>query len=225
MLKAGLLGAVVLVALHAGAQVESVDPTIGNVGILLVPTRPSVFLPNSMVRMYPMRADAMDDRIESFPLTINSHRMDELFSIMPGDRSPAAWDQEKTTPYYYSTRFDESLIQTEFTASERCGYFRFTFPDGKASVTLANRMAGNLETQGSDAMSGEERFSDMKAFVYGEFSAPVTVKLENAGDRNRLTVSRQSAKLSSSGMGFHSSASSRQSEIFAAKFPRGALTP
>jgi predicted alpha-1,2-mannosidase len=194
MLTAGVLGALCLVALHTAAQVEYVDPTIGNVGILLVPTRPSVFLPNSMVRMYPMRTDAMDDQIQSFPLTINSHRMDELFSIMPGDRSPAAYDQEKTTPYYYSTRFDESLIQTEFTATERCGYFRFAFPDGRASVTLANRMAGNLETQGGDAISGEERFSNMKAFVYGEFSAPVTVKLENAGDRNRITVSRQSAK-------------------------------
>jgi hypothetical protein len=107
--------------------VEYVDPTIGNVGILLEPTRPSVYLPNSMVRMYPMRADAMDDRIKSFPLTINSHRMDELFSIMPGDGGPAAYDQERTTPYYYSTRFDESLIQTEFTPTERCGYFRFRF--------------------------------------------------------------------------------------------------
>jgi predicted alpha-1,2-mannosidase len=193
-LKTGLLGAVVLIALQAAAQVEYVDPTIGNVGILLEPTRPSVYLPNSMVRMYPMRADAMDDRIKSFPLTINSHRMDELFSIMPGDGGPAAYDQERTTPYYYSTRFDESLIQTEFTPTERCGYFRFSFPDGKASVTVANRMAGDLETQGGDAISGEERFSNMKAYVYGEFSAPVSVKLENVGDRNRVTVSRENAK-------------------------------
>jgi predicted alpha-1,2-mannosidase len=194
VLKAGLVGAVVLVALHAAAQVEYVDPTIGNVGVLLVPTRPAVYLPNSMVRMYPMRADAMDDRIASFPLTINSHRMDELFSIMAGDKSPAAFDQEKTTPYSYSTRFDESLIQTEFTATERCGYFRFTFPDGKASITLANRMAGSLEAQSGDAIEGEERFSDMKAYVFGEFSAPVNFKLENLGDRNRATASTQGAK-------------------------------
>ena len=62
-LRTALLGSVVFIALHAAAQVEYVDPTIGNVGILLVPTRPTVYLPNSMVRMYPMRADAMDDRI------------------------------------------------------------------------------------------------------------------------------------------------------------------
>jgi predicted alpha-1,2-mannosidase len=179
---------------NAAAQVEYVDPTIGNVGILLVPTRPTVFLPNSMVRVYPMRADALDDQIDSFPLTINSHRMDELFSIMPGDGSAAAYDQEKTTPYFYSTRFDESLIQTEFTATERCGYFRFTFPDGKASVVMANRMAGALETQEGAVVSGEERFSNMKAYVYGEFSSPVAFKLEKLGDRNRLTVTAADVK-------------------------------
>jgi predicted alpha-1,2-mannosidase len=183
-----------MLAASAAAQVEYVDPTIGNVGILLVPTRPTVFLPNSMVRVYPMRADALDDQIGSFPLTISSHRMDELFSIMPGDGRAAAYDQEKTTPYYYSTRFDESLIQTEFTVTARCGYFRFTFPGGNASVVMANRMNGALETQDGDVISGEERFSNMKAYVYGEFSAPVTFNLENLVGRNRVAISKQHAK-------------------------------
>ena len=127
---AGLLFALVIFTAHARAQVDDVDPTIGNVGILLVPTRPAVFLPNSMVRVYPVRTDALDDQIESFPLTISSHRMDELFSIMPGDGEPAAYDQEKTTPYYYSTRFDESLIQM---SSRR--------PNGAAIFVLPFRMA------------------------------------------------------------------------------------
>src|SRR5579859_1071906 len=139
--KFGALAAVLFVAMHVSAQVEYVDPTIGNVSILLVPTRPTVYMPNSMVRMYPMRADALDDEIKSFPLTINSHRMQELFSIMPGPDGPSAYDQEKTTPYFYSTRFDGSQTQVEFTATERCGYFRFGFPDGKARVVLRNRMA------------------------------------------------------------------------------------
>ena len=193
-LKFAFLGFVFLLAAHVSAQVEYVDPTIGNVGILLVPTRPAVFLPNSMVRVYPIRADALDDRIQSFPLTISSHRMDELFSIMPGDGSPAAYDQEVTTPYYYSTRFDDSLIRTEFTATERCGYFRFTFPDGKASLVMANRMPGSLDTQGSSTISGEERFGGMKAYVYGEFNLPAAVKLEKVGDKNRANVSLPGTK-------------------------------
>ena len=71
-------------ATSAPAQVEHVDPTIGGVGLLLQPTRPTVHLPNSMVRMYPVRSDQLDDRIRSFPLTIISHRLGELFALMPG---------------------------------------------------------------------------------------------------------------------------------------------
>jgi predicted alpha-1,2-mannosidase len=191
---AGLLLALVMFTAHARAQVDYVDPTIGNVGILLVPTRPAVFLPNSMVRVYPVRTDALDDQIESFPLTISSHRMDELFSIMPGDGGPAAYDQEKITPYYFSTRFDESLIRVEFSATERCGYFRFGFPSGKASVMLANRLSGDLQAQDGNVVIGEERFSGMKAYVYGEFSAPVTFKTEDHNAGKRVIASARDTK-------------------------------
>ena len=200
--KAALLTATFLLAANAKAQVEYVDPTIGNVGILLVPTRPTVYLPNSMIRVYPIRDDAFADQIDSFPLTISSHRIDELFSIMPGDSAnptapiaPAAYDQEKTTPYYYSTRFDQSLIQTEFTPAERCGYFRFTFPHGNSLVVLSNRQPGKLENSGSTIVSGEEHFGGMKAYVYGEFSAPVTFKPETKADRSTLVVSAPSGNV------------------------------
>ena len=191
-----LLPVLVLVPVQSYAQVEFVDPTIGNVGILLEPTRPTVHLPNSMIRMYPVRADAFDDRIASFPLTISSHRMPELFSIMPGSGAgPAAYDQEKTTPYYYSTRFDDSLIQTEFTVTERCGYFRFTFPAGSASVVIANRQPGSLSAHETDTVAGEEQFSGMKAFVYGEFSSPVTFELAATDSRSRVTVKANNRKV------------------------------
>ncbi len=196
ILKTLLLMILSVDAVLSRAQVEYVDPTIGNVGILLEPTRPTVYLPNSMIRMYPIRADAMDDRIASFPLTISSHRMPELFSIMPGDGDkPSAYDQEKTTPYYYSTRFDESLTQVEFTPTERCGYFRFTFPVGNATVALANRQPGLLQFQQADTVIGEEQFSGMKAFVYGEFSSPVAFKLAVNGKTSRIAASASGAKL------------------------------
>ncbi|UWZ86092.1 GH92 family glycosyl hydrolase [Occallatibacter riparius] len=184
-----------LVVRHAAAQVEYVDPTIGNVGILLVPTRPSVYLPNSMVRVYPIRADAMDDRIESFPLTISSHRQPELFSIMPGDGKPAAYDQEQTTPYYYSTRFDDSQIRAVFTPTERCGYWRFSFPKGSGSVVLANRQPGSLHAEQRGAVSGEESVDGLHAYFYGEFSAPVSMKAESADGKSRMIVTAQGQTL------------------------------
>jgi len=142
--------AVFLSAVSVRAQVEYVDPSMGGQGFMLEPTRPTVSLPNSMVRVYPVRKDQLDDQIRSFPLTIISHRLGELFWLMPSDGSPGAWDrpeaydQEVETPYYYSARFDSSLIQTEFAPTERCGYFRFTFPSGKPVVLLANRRGGDL---------------------------------------------------------------------------------
>ena len=145
-----LFAATTVLSATLQAQVDYVDPAMGGQGFMLEPTKPTVSLPNSMVRVYPVRKDQLDDQISSFPLTIISHRLGELFWLMPGDGSPGAWnhaaayDQEIETPYYYSTRFDDSLIQAEFTPTARCGYFRFTFPSGKPVVLLANRQGGDL---------------------------------------------------------------------------------
>jgi predicted alpha-1,2-mannosidase len=189
---AGLLGVA-----SSRAQVEYVDPSIGNVGHLLEPTRPTVSLPNSMVRVYPIRKDGLDDQIHSFPLTIISHRLGELFWLMPSDgraggeqwNRPATFDQEQETPYYYSARLDDSLIQIEFTPTACCGFFRLGFPSGKPVVWLANRLRGELKAEGTNAFSGFEQFNGMSAFVYGEFSAPVEFHRRGSAEKTRWEIS------------------------------------
>lgn len=192
-----LLVVTVLAQTSSGqAQVEYVDPTIGGVGHLLEPTKPTVSLPNSMVRVYPVRRDVLDDQIQSFPLTIISHRLGELFWLMPNAGLPTAgaWqqraanDQEKSTPYYYATRLDDSLIQIEFTPSAQSGYFRFAFPSSKPVLLLANRQGGEMTAVSSNAVSGVENFSGMKAFVYGEFNASVDITRTVDGNKTRLTI-------------------------------------
>src|SRR3974390_2662398 len=97
-----------------------------------------------------------------------------IVGMMPGESgAPAAYDREVTTPYYYSTRFDESLIRAEFSPTARCGYFRFTFPHGDASVVLANRQAGTLQKAANGVVAGEESVDGLSAYFYGEFNAPV----------------------------------------------------
>jgi predicted alpha-1,2-mannosidase len=200
LLLAGSLG----VAGMAQAQLEYVDPTMGGQGFLLEPMRPTAALPNSMVRVYPVRKDQLDDQISSFPLTIVSHRLGELFWLMPSSSTdawnkPATYDQEIETPYYYSTRFDDSLIQTEFTPTARCGYFRFTFPSGKPIVLLANRRDGDVSGGDNNSVSGSENIISegnmspgvMHAYFYGEFSAPVKIESNGAGKGKHLTVSAQ----------------------------------
>ncbi|HKR84769.1 MAG TPA: GH92 family glycosyl hydrolase [Terriglobales bacterium] len=197
-----LIAALLNVAI-ASAQVEFVHPSIGGQGFLLEPTRPTVSLPNSMVRVYPVRKDQLDDQIHSFPLTIISHRLGELFWLMPSEGVPDMWDrpmaydQETETPYYYSARFRGSLIQSEFTPTAHCGYFRFTFPSGKAVALLANRQGGELSggpgnsVSGSENIVGQGRMSPgtMHAFVYGEFSAPVQMETRDIKNGKLLIVS------------------------------------
>ncbi|HKR29559.1 MAG TPA: GH92 family glycosyl hydrolase [Terriglobales bacterium] len=198
-----VLIAALLIVEAASAQVEFVDPSIGGQGFLLEPTRPTVSLPNSMVRVYPIRKDQLDDQVHSFPLTIISHRMGELFWLMPSDGVPEQWDRpmaydhEAETPYYYSVRFEGSLIQSEFTPSAHCGYFRFTFPSGKAVVLLANRQGGELSLGLDNSVSGSENIvgqgkmspGTMHAFVYGEFSAPVKIETRDIKNGKLLIIS------------------------------------
>src|SRR4051812_2137862 len=56
---------VIIFSLHGYTQKSSsnlqyVDPTIGGVGLILEPTRPTVHIPNSMVRVFPARKDQLD---------------------------------------------------------------------------------------------------------------------------------------------------------------------
>lgn len=192
-----VVGAALLCPAAVNAQVEKVDTSIGGVGFLLEPTRPTVSLPNSMLRFYPVRRDVLDDQIHSFPLIVLSHRQGEAFVIMPGAqadalRRPAAYDQEQATPYYYSTRFDDSLVRTEFAPSERCGYYRFTFPSQQPLLLLANRHDGELAVDPNGEVSGTESFNNMRAYVYGQFSKAVKVEQTNDGAKSRLVVRAES---------------------------------
>ncbi len=164
-----------------------VDPTIGNVGILLQPTRPNVQLPNQMVRFYPVRTDYLDDQISFFPLTISSHRKGELFGVMPYTGEPKAekWNQKQTydheleinRPWYYSTFLIDNNIKSEFTPGAKCGFFKFNFPR-KGEKFLALRLVnqGSWKLESEKSFSGLEEFMGMKAYVYGEVN-----KAESSG--------------------------------------------
>ncbi|WP_423127074.1 GH92 family glycosyl hydrolase [Gaoshiqia sp. Z1-71] len=157
-----------------------VDPTIGNVGHLLVPTRPTVHLPNQLIRMHPVRADYLDDQISFFPLTIISHRKGELFGVLPGsgEANTESWKKRQTydhgleviKPYYYSTYLIDEDIRVEFVPGSKTGLYRFTFPEkSKQTLRFQINHEGRWKVISKRSFAGEEQFYGMKAFVYGEF--------------------------------------------------------
>ncbi|NOY37340.1 MAG: glycoside hydrolase family 92 protein [Chlorobi bacterium] len=179
-----------------------IDPDIGGVGHLLQPTRPTVSLPNRMIRMYPVRPDYLSDQISFFPLTIKSHRKGELFGIMPyaGTSEDSTWtrkqmfdhDLEITHPWYYSTCFVDSNIQTAFTPGARTGIFRFTYSRQQPKVIrLQINNEGKWQSLSDHALNGEEWFPGMKAYVYGEFNVKGTFYLTHMKVTVRRKINRQ----------------------------------
>ena len=70
----GLNSAVGLKASSIQEPVDYVNPYMGNISHLLVPTYPIAHLPNSMLRVYPQRGDYTSDKIHGLPLIQISHR-------------------------------------------------------------------------------------------------------------------------------------------------------
>ncbi|MBN1791153.1 MAG: GH92 family glycosyl hydrolase [Bacteroidales bacterium] len=157
-----------------------VDPNIGGVGLILEPTRPTVQLPNQMIRSYPGRKDYLDDQITTFPLTLVSHRQGHLFGIMPftgkadTDVEPvSSWDgeHEVSTPYYFSEWLEDYDITIEFTPGSKAGYFRILYPAlSPKGLLLRIATRGGWKSVSGRVVTGEEHFNGMKAWVYGEFS-------------------------------------------------------
>ncbi len=160
---------------------QYVDPNIGGVAPILVPTRPTVQLPNQPIRMYPNREDYLDDQITSFPLSMISHRNGQLFRLMPftGETTKpvSLWGKqnETATPYYYSVWLMDYNTTLEFAPGAKAGFFKVRFPEastGKINFTIANE--GNFQVENNHAISGVESFVGMKAFLYGEFSSEIS---------------------------------------------------
>lgn len=177
---------------------DEVDPDIGGVGWLLKPTRPTVSMPNSMVRMYPARADWLDDQIDFFPLTVKSHRQGELFGVMPFTGGvadslwarPAAYDHdlEIKRPWYYASWLVDEEVEVEYTVASHSGIFRFHIPEGSsAGIRLQVNERGGWQQVGDSAFLGVEEFNGMKAWAYGVFSAPATA----VADTMRVTLPRR----------------------------------
>jgi predicted alpha-1,2-mannosidase len=173
------------------APVDYVNNRIGNISILLMPTYPTTHRPNSMLRMIPGHADFVADRMHGLPLNVPMHRQGDVLRLMPfsGDSSalnpehPYRYDQEKSTPYSYSVRFDDFDIVAEFAPAAKSGIYAFTFEtDAPRYVMLRTVRDGEIRAEGN-VMSGYENYHDMKHYFYLEFEqTPRQTGNMNAGN-------------------------------------------
>lgn len=140
--------------------VDYVNPLMGTdskISLSNGNTYPAIALPWGMNFWMPQTGKMGDgwaytyasDKIRGFKQThqpspwINDYGQ---FSLMPitgqlkiNQDNRASWfshKAEKATPYYYSVYLSEYNLTTEITPTERCAYFRFTFPESKDAYVI-----------------------------------------------------------------------------------------
>ena len=174
-------------AVHTEEEKEPVDfvnPYMGNISHLLVPTVPTVHLPNSMLRVYPERADFTGDMLNGLPVVITSHRGSSAFNISPLQREndkpvvSYSYDNEVIKPYYYKVRLDDEQINVEYAPSHQSALYRFTFEDcNKSSNLFVNSRNGMIRIHKKGVSGYQNLENNTRVYMYMEFDIP----FENAG--------------------------------------------
>ena len=156
--------------------VDYINPYLGNISHLLVPTYPTIHLPNSIMRVYPERSDFTGDLLNGLPLIVTSHRGRSAFNLSPyqGEEQNIrpviqySYDQEEITPYSYSVYLDDQKTQIRFAPSHQSALYEIKFSPHKPSYLIINSGAGELNWSGK-AVSGFQTIGNgTNVFIYLE---------------------------------------------------------
>ena len=156
------------------SPVDYVNPYIGNISHLLVPT---YHLPNSMLRVYPERENFTGNTIHGLPLIVTSHRGSSAFNLSPyqGEISKArsvisfGYDNEVTKPYYYSVDLDDNDIYVQYAPSHQSGIYQIEFSQtNKPAYLIFNTRDGELKTDGKSISGYQNLGNNTKVYIYLE---------------------------------------------------------
>lgn len=189
----GMLGGTV-----CAAQVEPVDwvnPEIGNISHMLVPTCPTVSRPNGMMRFNPPQGDPTVDRVNGLRLFVATHRSGGIFCLQPwsgkGDALKdiwvSTWDQPHARPYRYDLWLDTFRTKVDFVPGEKAALMAFSFekPEAHAIVLSPATQSGTV-TFADGKLSMTEILGPVTAYLCAEFEQE-PIRVETGGRRLALS--------------------------------------
>lgn len=193
--KLTIMTAVVMAAVSCGREsavepVDYVNPYMGNISHLLVPTYPTVQLPNAMLRVAPERADYTSDKVKGLPLLVSSHRGKSVFNLSFGNALERklkpyykySYDNEVVKPYYYSVRFDEDNVEAEFAPSWHSAVYGLKFDGRGIPFLVLHSGNGGLQAAENSVKGFQNIEGKTNAFIFGEFSvAPDSMIVKTVG--------------------------------------------
>ncbi len=156
--------------------VEYVNPYMGNISHLLVPTYPTVHLPNSMLRVYPERGDFTGDQLGGLPVIVTSHRGSSAFNLSPyqGDEAGLkpvikySYDREKIVPYRYQVYLDDANIEVDYAPSHPSAVYSITFEKDGPAYLVFNSRNGELKCDGNTVSGFQYVDKKTKVYLYAE---------------------------------------------------------
>lgn len=164
----------VLSACSRGKQpVDYVNPYMGNISHLLVPTYPTVHLPNSMLRVYPVREDHTTDFLKGLPLIVPDHRKGSVLNFIPytGDDTDISlnmrlsYDNETVSPYRYGVLLDREEVKVDFAPSHKGAIYSLKNESGRCMSLIFRAVKGKVRLE-DNAVSGYQDLSDDGDRVY-----------------------------------------------------------
>ena len=172
--------------------VDYVSPNIGGIGQLLTATIPYVQRPHGMARLAPITTPGITDRyladkIYGFPVGAATLMAStgEVGTHPETYASDFDHDFEIATPYYYEADLQTWGIKSEFTATERAAYYRFTLPaNPHAHLVIRAGDNAKIEVIGDDSIQGSQRIAgpvgkisdtskETREYFYAQFSRPL----------------------------------------------------
>lgn len=158
--------------------VEYVNPYMGNISHLLVPTFPTIHLPNSMLRVYPERGDFTGDLLHGLPIIVTSHRGSSAFKLSPfqgqlEDITPVnamSYDNEVIKPYFYKVRLDEMQTDIQFAPSHQSAMYEINFEKNDSAFLVLSTSNGHLSCDKNTISGYQNLDNNTKVYVYLELS-------------------------------------------------------
>jgi predicted alpha-1,2-mannosidase len=187
MIRINVLVLILLLLVFSGREsegqkqpVDYVNPYMGNISHMLVPTFPMVHLPNGMLRIKPERNSYVESYIHGLPVFTPSHRGGSVFRISPysgnaGGLHPIvrySYDNEKVKPYLYEVYLDEQEVEVDLVPSFKSAIYRLNFLRDTGNFIVFHSGNGSLNYDDGAISGYQDMGQSTKVYWYLETNTP-----------------------------------------------------
>lgn len=202
------IAAVMFLVSGAQAQqkelVDYVNPYIGNISHLLVPTFATIQLPNSLMRVYPARNDYTTELVNGLPVVVTNHRERSAFSFSPTQDAnlksvmPVNWDNEVVTPYSMDIEMADNTMRAQLAVSHLSAIYDISFYEAdKDAYLIITSGKGELKVENGAVKGYQDIWGSANMYICAETDVqPVEIGILENGKIKAATKTKKAKDVS-----------------------------